>query len=71
MKTQILFNGKHHTYTTGKKIQYSSVSTLIGKFKQPFDSEYWSKYKAYEKLLTTAKLRELRKEGRVESGDSN
>lgn len=71
MKTQILFNGKHHTYTTGKKIQYSSVSTLIGKFKQPFDGEYWSKYKAYEKLLTTAKLRELRKEGRFELGDSN
>jgi hypothetical protein len=71
MKTQILFNGKHHTYTTGKKIQYSSVSTLVGKFKQPFDGEYWSKYKAYEKLLATAKLRELRKEGRFELGDSN
>jgi len=70
MKTQILFNGKHHTYTTGKKIQYSSVSGLIGKFKQPYNGDYWSKYKAYEALLSTNKLRELRKLSGFELQDS-
>lgn len=72
MKTQILFNGKNHTYTvTGKKIQYSSVSGLIGKFKQPYNGDYWSKYKAYEKILTTKVLQKLRKDGKFELQDDN
>ena len=32
-------------------IVYTSVTTLIGKYEQPFDSEFTSKYKALEKLL--------------------
>lgn len=51
MKSQILFNSKSHTYTSGKKIQYSSVSSLIGQYKQPYNAEYWSLYKAYERIL--------------------
>lgn len=51
MKSQILFNSKSHTYTSGKKIQYSSVSSLIGQYKQPYNAEYWSMYKAYERIL--------------------
>ncbi len=30
---------------------YISVTTLIEKFAQPFDKDFWSKYKALEKLL--------------------
>lgn len=51
MKSKIIFNSKSHTYTSGKKIQYSSVSSLIGKYKQPYNAEYWSLYKAYERVL--------------------
>lgn len=41
-----------HTYvnlTTG--IRYTSVTTLIEKFGQTFDKEFWSAYKALEKLI--------------------
>ena len=51
MKSKIIFNSKSHTYTSGKKIQYSSVSSLIGKYKQPYNAEYWSLYKTYERVL--------------------
>lgn len=36
-----------------ESIQYVSVTTLIEKFGQPFDSEFVSRYKALEKLLPT------------------
>lgn len=32
-------------------IQYTSVTTLIGKYEQPFDKEFVSRYKALERLL--------------------
>jgi ATP-dependent exoDNAse (exonuclease V) beta subunit len=40
-----------HTYwdDNGK---YISVTTLIGEFCQPFDKEFWSAYKALEKVLS-------------------
>lgn len=42
-----------HVYENLKdpSIKYTSVTTLIGKFEQPFDKEFVSKYKALEKLL--------------------
>lgn len=36
---------------TDSSIQYTSVTTLIGKYEQPFDKEFVSKYKALERLL--------------------
>lgn len=33
------------------KKKYTSVTTLIGKYAQPFDSEFWSAYKALEKVM--------------------
>ncbi len=33
------------------KRKYTSVTTLIGKYAQPFDSEFWSAYKALEKVM--------------------
>ena len=48
------FNESEHAYwdvnDTSKK--YTSVTTMIEKFGQPFNSEFWSSYKALEKLLS-------------------
>lgn len=38
------------------KKEYISVTTLIGKFEQQFDKDFWSKYKALEKVLGTQKF---------------
>ena len=44
----IKFHDKEHKYYLNGK-QMSSVTKLIGKFKQPFDSDYWSEKKANER----------------------
>lgn len=42
-----------HTYynLSDPTIKYTSVTTLIGKYEQPFDKDFVSRYKALEKLL--------------------
>ena len=47
------FNEESHVYfdVTDSKKKYVSVTTMIEKFGQPFDKEFWSSYKALEKLL--------------------
>lgn len=42
-----------HTYSNllDPTIKYTSVTTLIGKYEQPFDKDFVSKYKAIEKLV--------------------
>ena len=53
---EIEFNEGSHTYTnvnTGNT--YTSVTTLIHKYVQPFDSDYWSTYKAIERLCISRK----------------
>ena len=57
----IIFTDLDHSYNSGD-IKYTSVSTLISKYKKPFNTEYWSLYKAYEKLLSTEDFKKL-KEG--------
>lgn len=49
----VAFKNSNHTYfdINDESKQYISVTTLIHKFTQPFDSEFWSAYKALEKLL--------------------
>ena len=44
----IKFHDKEHKYYLNGK-QMSSVTKLIGKYKQPFDSDYWSEKKAKER----------------------
>lgn len=47
------FNDASHAYfdlKTGSK--YISVTQLVGKYEQPFDEEFWSRYKAAEALTT-------------------
>lgn len=43
-----------HKYENEKGERYISVTTLIGKYKAPFDSEYWSLYKAIKLVLERA-----------------
>ena len=52
----VFYNDEKHTYwdENGK---YVSVTTLIGKFGQEFDKEFWSAYKALEKLLTAEEFK--------------
>ena len=70
MNKQILFNSKDHSYN-GKKITYTSVSTLIGRYKKPYNREYWSTYKAYEKLLGKDTFRDIRKKLGYKMEDSS
>lgn len=46
----VKFDGATHTYFS-PGVKYTSVTTLIGKFKQKFDSKFWSKYKALEQIV--------------------
>lgn len=48
----IAYNDLEHRYwNVNDNEKYISVTTLIGRYEQPFDSDFWSKYKALERLL--------------------
>lgn len=48
----VAFNNDEHCYwNVNDNEKYISVTTLIHGFTQPFDKEFWSAYKALEKLL--------------------
>jgi len=49
---EVCFNEECHKYwNTKDDRKYVSVTTLIDKFTQPFDADFWSAYKALEKLI--------------------
>lgn len=49
---EVCFNEEYHKYwNTKDNRKYVSVTTLIDKFTQPFDEDFWSAYKALEKLI--------------------
>lgn len=50
---EMAFNEEQHLYFNTKypQRQYTSVTTLIGKYHEKFDSEFWSSYKAMEALM--------------------
>jgi hypothetical protein len=48
----VLFDEPSHSYTTKKGRQYISATTLIGRYKPPFDADYWSTYKGIERTIT-------------------
>jgi hypothetical protein len=50
MKVRFIEEG--HKYITDGGSYYTSVTTVLGKYKEPFDAEYWSRYKAIERLYT-------------------
>lgn len=48
----VAFNDEKHMYwNVNDNANYISVTTLIEKFAQPFDKDFWSAYKALEKLI--------------------
>lgn len=48
----VAFNDSDHVYWNLKTgTRYISVTTLIEKFGKPFDKDFWSSYKALEKML--------------------
>lgn len=47
----VAFNEEAHKYwDIETKQQFTSVTTLVGQFEKPYDKEFWSAYKALEKL---------------------
>ena len=56
----ITFHKNSHTYFYGQKQLYS-VTSIIDKYKQPFDVDFWSTYKAVQRLLGNETFAELRK----------
>lgn len=48
----VAFSDESHTYwNVSNNEEYISVTTLIHRYTQPFDKEFWSAYKSLEKLL--------------------
>jgi ATP-dependent exoDNAse (exonuclease V) beta subunit len=47
----VKYNDEEHLYWNDDG-KFISVTTLIGRYEQPFDEDFWSGYKALEKLLT-------------------
>jgi len=48
----VCFNEESHTYwNENDNAKYISVTTLIERYGQPFDKEFWSAYKALEQLI--------------------
>lgn len=48
----VCFNDENHCYwNINDNEKYISVTTLIHQFTQPFDKDFWSAYKALEKLI--------------------
>lgn len=48
----VCFSEKEHVYwNENDNGRYISVTTLIEKFAQPYDAEFWSAYKALERLI--------------------
>ena len=50
---QLAYNDSEHIYwnTKHRDRVYTSVTTLVGKYYEPFDEYFWSRYKALEKLV--------------------
>lgn len=51
----VSFNPEGHKYYNEKKQEYISATTFVGKFKKPFDTDYWSKYKAIERFIVSTR----------------
>ena len=50
------FCESEHKYWDDNGNDYVSVTTLIHRYTQPFDQDFWSKYKALERILGTQKF---------------
>ncbi len=60
---KICYNDSAHVYwNEDTQNKYISVTTLIHNYTQPFDKEFWSAYKAIEKLLDSESWKIAKKE---------
>jgi len=48
----VVFDEASHRYTNEKGHEYISVTTLIKQYTPPFDSDFWSAYKALKDILS-------------------
>lgn len=58
----VCYSDLEHIYwdsTTNQR--YVSVTTLIGKYEKPFDKDFWSLYKALEKILSAIQFKTQKK----------
>lgn len=54
----VVFEEETHNYWNDlTKRKFISVTTLIGKYEHPFDEDFWSSYKALEKILSDDKFK--------------
>lgn len=56
-KEFVSFFEENHEYFNEKNEQYISCTTIIGNYKEPFDEEYWSLYKAIERVVDRHDIR--------------
>ena len=60
---EVAYNDLAHAYwNVNDNAKYVSVTTLIHRFTQPVDKEFWSAYKAMEKLLDSESWKQVKKE---------
>ena len=52
---EIQFNEQEHRYYDGSKIEYTSVTTLIGKYANTYDTDFWAMYTALKEHNYTVK----------------
>lgn len=64
---ELKFDERSHQYTVGDKILIS-VTQLVGKYKKPFDAEYWANRKATERGVTP---QEIKAEWKQKADDSS
>lgn len=54
----VVYNDSNHVYwKEGTDEKFVSVTTLISKFEQDFDSDFWASYKTLEKILGKEKFK--------------
>lgn len=56
----LFFKDSTHTYYNSQGV-YTSVTSLIEKYVNPFDEDFWSTFKALERLIGVEEFKELRR----------
>jgi len=57
----VAFDPESHSYTNADGIVYTSVTTLLGQFRQKFDSDRMSRYKAIQAVLDPDEFSRLKR----------
>lgn len=57
---KVVFTKQDHKYKDAKNT-YTSVTRVIEQYKNPFDKDFWSTYKAIERIVGTTKFKKIKK----------